>query len=73
VIATDVGGISEVLAEKWGRLVPANQPELLAKVILEFADTDFSSRRKELRAVMEEKFSWDKNVDRLVEIYEELI
>jgi len=28
---------------------------------------------KELRAMMEEKFSWDKNVERLVEIYEELI
>ena len=73
VIATDVGGISEVLMEKWGKLVPANQPELLAKAVLEFADVDFSSRRKELRATMEEKFSWDKNVERLVEIYEELI
>ncbi len=73
VIATDVGGINEVLMEKWGRLVPANQPERLAKAVLEFADMDFSSRRKELRAIMEEKFSWDKNVERLVEIYEELI
>ena len=73
VIATDVGGISEVLVEKWGRLVPANQPERLAKAVLEFANEDFSSRRKELRATMEEKFSWDKNVERLVEIYEELI
>jgi hypothetical protein len=34
---------------------------------------DFSLRRKELRATMEEKFSWDKNVERLVEIYKELI
>jgi glycosyltransferase involved in cell wall biosynthesis len=73
VIATDVGGISEVLIEKWGRLVPDNQPELLAKAVLEFAEVDFSSRRKELRATMEEKFSWNKNVERLVEIYEELI
>jgi glycosyltransferase involved in cell wall biosynthesis len=73
VIATDVGGISEVLMEKWGMLVPANQPERLAKAVLEFANEDFSSRRKELRATMEEKFSWDKNVERLVEIYEELI
>ena len=73
VIATDVGGISEVLLEKWGRLVPANQPERLAKAVLEFANEDFSSRKKELRATVEEKFSWDKNVERLVEIYEELI
>jgi glycosyltransferase involved in cell wall biosynthesis len=40
---------------------------------LDFAAVDFSSRKKELRAMMEEKFSWDANVERLVEIYEELI
>jgi len=73
VIATNVGGISEVLMDDWGKLVPPNQPELLAKAVLEFAGVDWSSRKKELRAMMEEKFSWDKNVDKLVEIYEELI
>ncbi len=73
VIATNVGGISEILMDKWGKLVPPNQPELLAKAVLEFAGTDFSSRKIELRSVMEEKFSWDNNVERLIEIYEELI
>ncbi len=73
VIATDVGGIGEVLTQKWGKLIPPNDPPSLAKAVLEFATIDFSSRRIELRAEMEEKFSWDKNVDSLVEIYEELI
>ena len=73
VIATDVGGIREVLSEDYGKLVPPNQPELFAKAILDFAAVDFSSRKKELRVMMEEKFSWDANVERLVEIYEELI
>ena len=73
VVATDVGGIREVLMDDYGKLVPPNQPELLAKAILDFAALDFSSRKKELRAIMEEKFSWDANVERLVEIYEELI
>jgi glycosyltransferase involved in cell wall biosynthesis len=73
VIATDVGGIREILMEDYGKLVPPNQPELLAKAILDFAGEDFSSRKKELRAIIEEKFSWDKNVERLIEIYEELI
>jgi glycosyltransferase involved in cell wall biosynthesis len=73
VIATDVGGVREILTEDYGRLIPSNQPELLAKAILDFAVIDFSSRKKELRAMMEGKFSWDKNVERLVEIYEELI
>jgi glycosyltransferase involved in cell wall biosynthesis len=73
VIATNVGGIREVLMDDYGKLVPPNQPELLAKAILDFAAVDFSSRKMELRALMEEKFSWDANVERLVEIYEELI
>jgi len=73
VIATDVGGIREIIKKHCGRLVPSNQPELLAKALLDFATMDFSSRKKELRAMMEEKFSWDKNVERLAEIYEELI
>ncbi len=73
VIATDVGGIREVLMDDYGKLVPPNQPELLAKAILDFATYDFSSHKKELRSMMEEKFSWDVNVARLVEIYEELI
>ncbi len=73
VIATNVGGIKEILMEDYGKLVPPNQPELLAKAILDFAAVDFSSRKMELRALMEEKFSWDANVERLVEIYEELI
>jgi glycosyltransferase involved in cell wall biosynthesis len=73
VIATDVGGIREVLMDDYGKLVPPNQPELLAKAVLDFAAVDFSSRKKELRALMEEKFTWDTNVERLVKIYKELI
>jgi glycosyltransferase involved in cell wall biosynthesis len=73
VIATDVGGISEILMEDYGKLVPPNQPELLAKAVLEFSNIDLSSRKLEIRAVMEEKYSWDKNVERLIKIYEELI
>ena len=73
VIATDVGGIREVLKEDYGKLVPPNQPERLGEAVLDFAQQDFSQRKLELRAMMEEKFSWDTNVQRLVEIYEELI
>jgi glycosyltransferase involved in cell wall biosynthesis len=73
VIATDVGGIKEILMEDYGKLVPSNQPELLATAVLEFSNVDWSSRKLELRAVMEEKFSWDKNVETLIGIYEELI
>jgi glycosyltransferase involved in cell wall biosynthesis len=73
VVATNVGGISEVMLDGYGKLVPPNQPQLLGRAVLEFAGVDFSSRRSELRALVEERFSWDANVERLAQIYEELI
>ena len=73
VIATNVGGISEILTDNYGKLVPSNEPELLSKAIMEFSNTDLSSSKLELRAIMEEKYSWEKNVEALTEIYEELI
>jgi glycosyltransferase involved in cell wall biosynthesis len=73
VVATDVGGIREILLPKYGKLVPPNQPELLAEAIGEFAEADFASQRQELRSRIEERFSWEANVERLTQIYEELI
>jgi glycosyltransferase involved in cell wall biosynthesis len=73
VIATNVGGTSEVMSEKYGKLVPPNSPEALAEAILEFAQRDFSAVRKNLRKMVEQKYGWDKNVEKLVKIYEELI
>jgi glycosyltransferase involved in cell wall biosynthesis len=73
VIATNVGGISEILMKDYGKLVPPNQPESLAKAILGFSSIDLSSRKPEIRAITEEKYNWDRNVETLIEIYEELI
>ncbi len=73
VIATDVGGIGEILTQEFGKLVPPNMPELLAEAILEYSMSDLSLHKLELRAIMEEKHGWEKNVDTLVEIYEELL
>ena len=73
VIATDVGGIREILMKDYGKVVPPNKPYLLAEAILDFAAINFSKRKDELRAIVEKRFSWEANVERLVEIYEELI
>jgi len=73
VIATNVGGISEVMQEDYGKLVPPNSPDSLAEAILEFSHRELSTLKKDLRAMIEQKYSWDKNVEKLVEIYEELI
>jgi glycosyltransferase involved in cell wall biosynthesis len=73
VIATNVGGIGEVPVAKYGKLVPPNEPQQLAEAVLEFAKADFSSQKMELRANIEERFSWETNIKQLLEIYEELI
>jgi glycosyltransferase involved in cell wall biosynthesis len=73
VVATDVGGIREIMVDGYGEIVPPNNPELLAEAAENLADSDFSSRRNELRRTVEQKFSWDTNVKKLVAIYEELI
>jgi glycosyltransferase involved in cell wall biosynthesis len=72
VIATNIGGIGEIMVNGFGKLVPANNPEALAEAILEFAESDFA-KNSELRAIVEEKYGWDINVERLAGIYEELI
>ena len=73
VIATNVGGIGEVPVAEFGKLVPPNRPEHLAEAVLEFAKVEFGSQKFELRARVEERFSWEANVKQLLEIYEELI
>ena len=73
VISTNVGGVREILTRDYGELVPPNQPELMARAILELSGMDLSSRQSDLRAAVEQKYSWDRNVETLVKIYEELI
>jgi glycosyltransferase involved in cell wall biosynthesis len=73
VVGTNVGGIGEIVTERYGRLFPPSDPDQMAKAILDYASMDMGLRKPEIRAMMEEKFSWDNNVDSLVEIYEELI
>ena len=73
VVATDVGGIKEILPRKYGKLTPPNQPVLLADGVLEFAEADFNSFKYELHSTVKQNFSWDVNVEKLSELYEELI
>jgi glycosyltransferase involved in cell wall biosynthesis len=73
VVATDVGGVKEILPQEYGRLVPPNQPQALSEAVLDFAEADFSARKDELHAMVEKRFSWDVNVQRLKQLYEELI
>ena len=73
VIATDVGGTSEILSGEYGKLVPPNSPNSLAEAILEFSCKNLAALKKELRTMTEQKYSWNRNVEKLGKIYEELI
>jgi len=73
VIATDVGGINEVIVRDFGRVVPPNNSGALADAIVEISEGDFSKRQGELRQIIEQRHGWEQNVDKLVRIYEELI
>jgi glycosyltransferase involved in cell wall biosynthesis len=71
VIATNVGGIGEVLTDRVGKLVSANCPDEMAQAILEYAESDLAAMGSDARGLMEDKYSWEKNVDQLVEVYKE--
>jgi glycosyltransferase involved in cell wall biosynthesis len=73
VVATNVGGIAEVMDEHCGKLIPADEPEDMAKAILELSKTDFAAAKPVVRRIAERRFSWEENVKALTEIYEELI
>jgi glycosyltransferase involved in cell wall biosynthesis len=73
VIATRVGGTPEIMPQGFGKLVPPDEPSSMAEAILEYSRKQLSTLRKGVRTMVEKEFSWEKNVERLAEKYEELI
>lgn len=73
VIATDVGGIKEIIEDKYGIIVPPDDPDSMEKAILDFSQRKLTIVKKDLRSLTELKHSWVKNVQKLTKIYEELI
>lgn len=73
VVATAVGGIAEILVDGYGLIVPPNNPELLARASLNYAQINFANMKANLRQIMTERYSWDVNVAKLLRIYEEII
>jgi glycosyltransferase involved in cell wall biosynthesis len=73
IIATDVGGIREVIIEGFGKIVPPNNPAKLAEEILELSGANLTKLRQNLRKIIIRRHSWDVNVAKLEKIYEEII
>lgn len=71
VVATDVGGTPEVIDSTTGALVPARNPEAMARAILELARAPFSARckgRAARRRVLE-RFTIDRMVATYMRLY----
>jgi glycosyltransferase involved in cell wall biosynthesis len=73
LVATNVGGIGEVIMKDYGKLVPPDAPEAMAEAVLNFSSVKLSILREKLRQEIMQRFSWDKNVEKIEKIYEELI
>ena len=73
VIATDVGGIREIIPEGYGKFVPPDSPDTMAEAVIEFSHVNLQPLKQKLRTRVEDRFSWEKNVEQLAQIYEQLI
>jgi glycosyltransferase involved in cell wall biosynthesis len=73
IVATDVGGIPEIVDTNVGRLVPANDPNALANAIASLLrDRDTHARMREAaRPAAVSRFSTRVWIDRLDSVYQE--
>lgn len=76
IVATDIGGINEVVTSgSNGILVPSKSPELLANQVL-YLLNDPELRKKlgtAARNTIEDHYTWKKTADRILECYEEVL
>ncbi|MFW2388686.1 MAG: glycosyltransferase [Polyangiales bacterium] len=74
VVATDVGGVGELLAGGAGLLVPSQAPEFLARALTSLAEGPDRAQALAMsgRARIQESYSIDSMVDRYVELYSEI-
>ena len=75
VVATDVGGVREFVDSEGGTIVPARQPEALARAIARYLSNTAQARAaggwNRARAVS--RFSWRASACRLLEVYSDAI
>ncbi len=76
VVATKVGGIPEIVVDgETGLLIEPNNPQELAMAIEKLLDSP--DLRQEMgkagRKRVEEKFSWEKHIEQLIEIYQKIV
>ncbi len=73
VFSTDVGGISEMVNENNGRLVPKGDETTLLKLLTDFLDKKIKFQKEEIRNRARERFSRESVGKTLNEIYKTAI
>jgi glycosyltransferase involved in cell wall biosynthesis len=73
VVATDVGGVSELMTQADGRLIPPSQPELLAQVLDEILGNPQQFDARVIAENAQARFSYEAIGDQLDEVYREVV
>jgi glycosyltransferase involved in cell wall biosynthesis len=76
VIATTVGGTPEIIKHmKNGVLVPPRNPEAMAETISKILSEERlgATIGEEARRIVEDRFTWEKNLHQLQDIYKKVI
>jgi glycosyltransferase involved in cell wall biosynthesis len=69
VVATNVGGIPEIMSDECGRLVPPREPTALAQALASVLD-----RTWDAKAISAQRSrSWDTVAAELLEVFESLV
>jgi glycosyltransferase involved in cell wall biosynthesis len=72
VIATDVGGVPEMVRPSTGMLVPPQNAEALKDAILTMVELDYKAMGQEAKKVFFEEFTQEQYVNQTVAVYESL-
>jgi len=75
VVATNLGGLADLVPDQGGRKVPVKNPDALAEALMEIlASPELQRSMGEYnRRQVESHYSWDNIIDRLEEIYYGLV
>ncbi|MDP7978347.1 glycosyltransferase family 4 protein [Bacillus sp. WLY-B-L8] len=73
VVATDVGGVPEMVRSNTGVIVPSEDSEKLAIGILDVFSKDFKELGRNGKTTLEKEFTQEKYVTRTVQVYESLM
>ena len=71
VVATDVGGVREMVGDA-GLVVPPNDPGALAEALRRLAEGDLGTWGRDARVRAEQRFTLDTARDRHLALYEQL-